>query len=171
MKALKATLRGDLTAAIRARDEIAVATLRMALSAIRIEEVSGRAARELTDAEVVAVVSREARRRQEAADAFAAAGRGELADRELAELEVLRRYLPEPLSVEQVAAMVAAAVRAAAADGETGPPALGRLMRELAPQTAGRFDGARLAELVRTALSPDDRGSEGSDDSAHDEGT
>ncbi len=152
MTELTAALRGDLTSAIRNKDEVVAATIRMALSAIRTEEVSGRAQRILTDAEVVAVLSREARKRREAAETFMAAGRQDLADRENAELDVLERYLPEPLGQEQVMAMVAVAVRAAAADGATGMSAMGRVMKELTPQTAGRFDGAQLAELVREAL-------------------
>jgi hypothetical protein len=149
---LKARLQSDLTGAIRARDEITAATLRMALAAITNEEVAGKAARVLTDAEVVGVLTKEAKKRREAAAAFAEAGRPELADRETAELAILTGYLPEPLDESEVEVMVAEAVAAAAQVGVTGMPAMGRVMKDLTPRTAGRFDGARLAALVRAAL-------------------
>jgi uncharacterized protein YqeY len=152
MADLKATLQADLTGAIRSRDELAASTLRMALAAVTTEEVSGKAARTLSDAEVVGVLAKEAKRRREAAAAFTDAGRAELAERETAELGVLARYLPEPLSEAEVAAMVAEAVGAAAAAGITGMPAMGRVMKELTPRTSGRFDGGRLAGMVRAAL-------------------
>lgn len=153
MSDLKATLQSDLTDAIRSRDELAAATLRMALSAVTTEEVAGKAARTLSDAEVVGVLTKEAKKRRESAAAFTEAGRTELAAREEAELGVLARYLPEPLGDEEVAAMVAEAVRAAASAGLTGMPAMGRVMKDLTARTAGRFDGGRLAGMVRGALS------------------
>ncbi|MGB8022089.1 MAG: GatB/YqeY domain-containing protein [Candidatus Nanopelagicales bacterium] len=152
MTDLKATLQADLSAAIKARDELATATLRMALAAVTNEEVSGKRARTLTDGEVVGVLVREAKKRREAATAFAEGGRPELAEREIAELGVIVKYMPEPLTEAEVAAMVAEAVASAAAAGFTGLPAMGRVMKELTPRTAGRFDGALLASLVRSAL-------------------
>jgi uncharacterized protein YqeY len=152
MTDLKARLQQDLTEAIRGRDELSAATLRMALAAITTEEVSGRTARTLTDDEVVGVLTKEAKKRREAATAFRDAGRAELAAREDAELAVLGRYLPEPLTEAEVAGMVSEAVAAAAAAGATGMPAMGRLMKELTPRTAGRFDGGQLAAMVRAAL-------------------
>jgi len=152
MSTLKQSLQSDLTTAIRGRDELTSATLRMALTAVTTEEVSGTSARVLSDAEVTGVLTREAKKRREAATAFTAAGRPELAARELAELEVLNRYLPEPLTAEEVAAMVATAVARVADDGVTGMQAMGRVMKELTPQTAGRFDGGQLAAMVRAAL-------------------
>lgn len=152
MPDLKATLQSDLTEAIRARDELTTATLRMALAAITTEEVAGRAARVLSDADVVAVLTKEARKRREASAAFAGAGRAELAAREDAELGVLARYLPEPMTEQEVAALIDQAVAAAAAEGVTGTPARGRVMKSLTPRTGGRFDGARLAQMVRAAL-------------------
>lgn len=152
MTGLKATLQADLTAAIKARDELATATLRMALAALTTEEVSGKRARTLTDAEVIGTLNREARKRREAAAAFAEGGRPELAERELAELGVLSKYMPAPLTEAEVAVMVTEAVGSAAASGVTGMPAMGRVMKELTPRTAGRFDGARLASMVRSAL-------------------
>lgn len=152
MTDLKATLQSDLTRAIRSRDELTAATLRMALAAVTTEEVSGSAARTLTDAEVTTVLVKEAKKRREAATAFRDAGRRELAEREEAELGVLQRYLPAPLSEQEVAAMVAEAVAGAADAGVTGMAAMGRVMKELTPRVAGRYDGGRLAGLVRAAL-------------------
>lgn len=152
MSELKDTLQRDLTEAIRARDEVTVATVRMALAAITTEEVSGKSARVLTDPEVTAVLTREAKKRREAATAFIAGGRPELAAREEAELAVVNRYLPAPLTEDEVSQLVDSTVAALAGEGITGMPAMGRVMKELTPQTAGRFDGARLAALVRAAL-------------------
>ena len=152
MSDLKATLQSDLTEAIRARDEVTSSTLRMALAAVTTEEVAGKAARTLTDAEVLGVLTKEAKKRREAAAAFAEGGRPELAAREEAELAVLNRYLPEPLTEQEVAVLVASAVAAAAEVGATGMAAMGRVMKELTPQTTGRFDGGRLAAMVRAAL-------------------
>jgi uncharacterized protein len=152
MSTLKETLQSDLTDAIRSRDELTSATLRMALTAVTNEEVSGRSARTLSDAEVVGVLTKEAKKRREAATAFGDASRPELAERELAELDVLARYLPEPLTVEEVSAMVDAAVARLADEGVTGMPAMGRAMKELTAQTAGRFDGSEVATMVRAAL-------------------
>lgn len=152
MEQLKHTLQGDLTEAIRERDELTAATLRMALAAITTEEVAGTASRTLEDAEVQRVLTREAKKRREAAVAFREGGRPELADREEAELGVLARYLPEPLTEQEVAEMVAEAVQQAAAAGATGLPAMGRVMKQLTPRTAGRFDGGQLAAMVRGAL-------------------
>jgi uncharacterized protein len=152
MTDLKTTLHDDLTTAIRARDEVSVATLRMALAAITTEEVAGRSARVLSDDDVVAVLTKEAKKRTEAATAFADAGRDELAARETAELEVLRRYLPEPLSRAEVDTMVDSAVAQAEAAGVTGGAAMGRIMKDLTARTRGRFDGKELSEMVRGRL-------------------
>ncbi len=152
MSTLKETLQSDLTTAIRSRDELTSATLRMALTAVTTEEVAGKSARTLSDSEVMAVLTKEAKKRREAAAAFTDAARPELAEREMAELGVLTRYLPDPLTPEEVAAMVEAAVARVADDGVTGMPAMGRVMKELTAQTAGRFDGGQLAAMVRAAL-------------------
>ena len=152
MSTLKETLQADLTTAIRSRDELTAATLRMALTAVTNEEVSGKSARMLSDAEVMGVLTKEAKKRREAAAAFTDASRPELADRELAELGVLDRYLPEPLTAEEVSALVDAAVARLADEGVTGMPAMGRVMKDVTPQVAGRFDGGQLATMVRAAL-------------------
>jgi len=154
MTSLKATLKSDLTSAIRERDEVTAATLRMALTAITNEEVAGEQARVLTDDEVVVILGREAKKRRESASAFDAAARPELADRERAELAVLAGYLPSQLSDEEIAAIVSVAVASAAADGAEGPRAMGSVMKMVTPQVAGRADGGRVAAIVKAALSP-----------------
>ncbi len=149
---LKDRLHGDLTDGMRARDELRTATLRMALTAITNEEVSGKVARELSDDEVVTVLQREAKKRRESAEAYDAAGRQELADRERAELGVLDTYLPAAMPDDELAAIVAAAVVQAKADGAEGPRAMGAVMKLVTPQVAGQAEGGRVAALVRTNL-------------------
>jgi uncharacterized protein len=150
MAALKDRLRGDLTEAMKARDEVRTRTLRMALTSVTREEVAGKSARELTDDEVVGVLTREAKRRREAAEAFAAAGRDEQAAAERAEGVILDGYLPAQLSDEELAAMVAAVIDET---GASGMAAMGQVMRTLTPRVAGRADGARVAAEVRRRLS------------------
>lgn len=149
MTALKETLRTDLTAAIKGRDELVTATLRMALTAVGNEEVAGKQARELSDAEVVQVLTREAKKRREAAEAFENGGRPEQAAREKAEGEVLARYLPAQLTDEELAALVAEAV---AETGAEGPKGMGLVMKALNPKIAGRAEGGRVAAAVKSAL-------------------
>ncbi|MBR7836319.1 GatB/YqeY domain-containing protein [Actinospica durhamensis] len=147
---LKERLRADLTAAMKARDALRSATIRMALTAITNEEVSGASARVLTDDEVLKVLGREAKKRREAAEAFAGAGRDAQAAQEVAEGEVIAEYLPAPLSDEELEALVAAAV---AESGAEGPRAMGAVMKVLTPRVAGRADGSRVAAAVKAALS------------------
>jgi uncharacterized protein len=147
---LKERLRADLNAAMRARDQVRMRTLRMALSSITNEEVAGASARQLSDEEVMKVLTREARKRREAAEAFGAAGRADQAAAERAEGEVLAGYLPAQLSDDELSALVAAAI---AETGASGMPAMGQVMKTLTPQIAGRADGARVAAEVRRRLS------------------
>lgn len=149
MPELKDRLQADLTAAMKSRDELRSATLRMLLTAVKTEEVAGKAARELTDAEVVTVLTREAKKRREAADAFADGGRPERAERERAEGEVIAAYLPAQLSDGELADLVAAAL---AETGAAGPAAMGQVMKVLGPRTAGRAEGGRVAAEVRRQL-------------------
>jgi len=149
---LKEQLRADLTTAMKARDELSSATLRMALTAVTNEEVSGKVARTLTDDDVLVVLGREAKKRREAATAYDDAGRAELADRERAELEVIESYLPAPLGDDEVAAIIDAAVAQAAADGRTGMGAMGSVMKLVTPQVQGRTDGSAVAAAVRARL-------------------
>ncbi len=150
MAELKERLRTDLTAAIRARDQVRLRTLRMALSSITNEEVAGASARELTDNEVVRVLTREAKKRREAAEAFSAAGRGDQAAAERAEGDVLADYLPAQLSDDELAALVDAAI---AETGATAMSGMGQVMKTVTPQVAGRADGTRVAAEVRRRLS------------------
>jgi uncharacterized protein YqeY len=152
MTTLKSKLKDDLTAAIKARDELRSSTLRLTLSAITNEEVAGKTARELSDAEVQKVISREAKKRREAAEAFAQGGRTDQAERERAEGEVLAAYLPKPLSDEELTAIVAEAVKEAAAGGAEGPRAMGAVMKIVNPKIAGRAEGGRVAAEVKRLL-------------------
>jgi uncharacterized protein YqeY len=146
---LKDRLRSDLTTAIRGRDELSTATLRMALAAITTEEVAGSDARELSDDEVLKVLARESKKRREAAEAFGSAGREELADRERAEGTVLERYLPTQLDDAAVSELVAAAI---AETGATGMQQMGAVMRVAQQKAAGQADGKRLSTEVRRQL-------------------
>ena len=156
MSTLKAQLRSDLTAAMKARDELVKATLRMTLTAIGKAEVAGTEARELDDAEVLKVIAKEAKKRAESAEAFAAAGRDELAAQERAEGKVLARYLPTQLTDDELAAIARAAVEETAADlGEQpGPRQMGQVMKRANAAAAGRADGGRVAAAVKALLTP-----------------
>jgi uncharacterized protein len=147
---LKERLRADLNAAMRARDQVRMRTLRMALTSITNEEVAGASARDLTDDEVLKVLTREARKRREAAEAFSAAGRSDQAAAERAEGDVLAGYLPAQLSDDELAALVDAAI---AETGARGMAAMGQVMKTVTPRVAGRADGARVAAEVRRRLS------------------
>ena len=149
MSELKERLRTDLNAAMRARDQVRLRTLRMALTSITNEEVSGDAARELSDDEIVKVLTREAKKRREAADAFESAGRADQAAAERAEGVVLADYLPAQLTDEELTSMVSAAI---AETGAAGMPGMGKVMKVVTPQVAGRADGARVAAEVRRQL-------------------
>ena len=150
MAELKERLRADLNAAMRARDQVRMRTLRMALTSITNEEVAGASARELSDDEVVKVLTREARKRREAAEAFSAAGRSDQAAAERAEGDVLADYLPAQLNDDELAALVDAAIAETGASGMAG---MGQVMKTVTPRVAGRADGARVAAEVRRRLS------------------
>ena len=149
MSDLKNRLRTDLTTAMKARDELRTATLRMVLSALSAEEVSGKAARELSDEEVMGVLRREAKKRREAAEAFAGAGRAEQAEREEAEGGVLADYLPAQLEDADLAALVADVVTRT---GASGMKDMGKVMGAVQGAVAGRADGGRVAAEVRRQL-------------------
>lgn len=146
---LKARLKSDLTDAMRARDELTMATLRMALSAVTNEEVAGKAQRTLTDDEVLVVLTREAKKRKESATAFREGDREERAVREEAEGEVLARYLPTQLGDDELATIVAEAV---AASGATSMQQMGQAMKAASAAVAGRAEGGRVATEVRKVL-------------------
>jgi uncharacterized protein len=146
---LKARLHADLTAAIKARDELRTATLRMVLAAVTTEEVSGKQARELSDDEVLKVLGYEGKKRREAAAAFDAGNRPELAERERAEGGVIEHYLPEQLDDDALRDLVSTAIASA---GAAGPQAMGAVMKIATPLVAGRAEGGRIAAEVRRQL-------------------
>jgi uncharacterized protein len=146
---LKDRLHSDLNTAMKARDEVTTATLRMALTAVTTEEVAGKSARQLSDDEVLRVLVREAKKRREAAEAFDGAGRTELAERERAEGVVLDRYLPSQLGDDELAELVTGAI---AESGASSPRDMGAVMKLVQPRVAGRADGKRVSDEVRRRL-------------------
>ena len=146
---IKETLQADLTEAIRSRNEIVSGTIRMVLTAITNEEVSGKEARTLTDAEIITVLSREAKKRREAAEEFAKANRPDKSAEEKAEGEVIAKYLPAQLSEDDVKKMIAAAI---ASTGAAGPADMGKVMGAIKGQIAGKADGSLVSSLVKAAL-------------------
>jgi uncharacterized protein len=146
---LKDRLRTDLTAAMKGRDELTTATLRMVLTAVSAEEVSGKEARELSEDEVQAVLRREAKKRREAAEAYAGAGRAQQAERERAEEGVIATYLPAQLEDADLAALVADAVTRTGAQGMRD---MGKVMGTVQAAVAGRAEGGRVAAEVRRQL-------------------
>lgn len=149
MARIKDRLQTDLTAAMRSRDELRTATIRMALTAITNAEVAGKQARELSDDEVIAVLSKEAKKRREAAEAFRDGGREDRAEREDAEAGVLADYLPEPLSDDELARLVDAAIAETGAESQRD---MGKVMKAVQPQVAGRADGSKVAAAVKARL-------------------
>ncbi|MFI8926915.1 GatB/YqeY domain-containing protein [Streptomyces sp. NPDC053474] len=152
MTTLKSKLQADLNAAIKGRDELRSSTLRMTLAAVTKEEVAGKEKRELSDDEVQKVITREAKKRREAADAFAQGNRPEQAERERAEGEVLAEYLPKQLSDDELERIVAEAVAEAKAAGAEGPRAMGQVMKIVNPKVAGQAEGGRVAAAVKRLL-------------------
>jgi uncharacterized protein YqeY len=146
---LKEQLRADLTTAMKSRDELRTATLRMVLAAVSAEEVAGKEARALSDDEVQGVLRREAKKRREAAEAFAGAGRGEQAERERAEGQILAGYLPAQLDDADLAAIVADVITST---GASGMQDMGRVMGAAQAAVAGRAEGSRVAAEVRRQL-------------------
>ncbi|MEO6881451.1 MAG: GatB/YqeY domain-containing protein [Mycobacteriaceae bacterium] len=154
MSDLASRLHSDLTTAMKARDALVVSTLRMALSAVRTEEVAGTTARELDDAEVLKVLAKESKKRQESAEAFDGANRPELADKERAEASILAAYLPSQLDDGEVAALAADAVEAVRADNGEAPGMrqMGQVMKLASAAAAGRADGGRVSSAVKSLL-------------------
>jgi uncharacterized protein YqeY len=149
MSSLHERLRADMTAAMKAKDGLTRDTLRMVLTAVRTAETSGTTATELSDDEVQAVLTKEAKKRREAAEAFDGAGRTESAQRERDEAKVLARYLPAELSDAELTELVAAEL---ADGGFTGPRQMGQAMKQIQPKVAGRADGKRVAAEVKRQL-------------------
>jgi len=151
MSALKDRLRNDLTVAIKARDDVRSSTLRMVLTAITNAEVAGSKARELSDDDIIGVLSTESKKRREAAQAFSDGDRAEMADKERAEAAVIADYLPAQLGEDEIAEVVRAAIEQVGAAGE-GMRAMGKVMGVVTPRTKGRADGAVVAAEVRRQL-------------------
>ena len=146
---LKEKLQTDLTQAIRSRDELQSGTIRMLLAAITNEEVAGKAAKVLSDAEIITVLSREAKKRREAVEAYTQAKREDLANKEKAEAAVIAQYLPEQLSEDEIKKLIQEAI---ASTGAAGPSGMGLVMQQLQPKIAGKADGGLVSALVKAAL-------------------
>lgn len=151
---LKEQLRSDLTAAMKSRDELVRTTLRSALTAIGNAEVAGTTAKELSDDEVRAVLTKETKRRAESAEAFQGAGRAEQAERERAEGEVLARYLPSQMTDDEVDELARAAVAQVEAESgeKPGQRQMGQVMKKANAAAEGRAEGGRIAAAVRRQL-------------------
>jgi len=148
---LKERLRTDLTASIKSGDKVRSSTLRMVLTSVTNAEVAGKEARELTDEDVLGVLTSESKKRREAAEAFADAGRVEQADKERAEAAVIAGYLPEQLGEDEIEELVTATIDELGVR-EDGMRAMGRVMGVLTPRTKGRADGGAVAAVVRRQL-------------------
>ncbi len=146
---LKEVLQSDLTEAIRSRDELKSGTIRMVLTAITNEEVSGKTARTLTEPEIITVLSREAKKRREAAEAFSEGGRPDRAEREKLEGEFITTYLPTQLSEEEIKILIQEAI---SESGASGPAGMGQVMKIVSPKIAGKADGGTVSALVKAAL-------------------
>ena len=153
MATLKEQLKIDLTAAMKARNESETSTLRMALAAIMNAQVAGDAAIELTDAQTQDVLRAEAKKRLEAADIYKEAHRNQAEAAERAELAILERYLPAAISDAELQAIITEEVATAAAQGMTGPKALGAVVKAVRAKAGAGADGAKIASLVKSALS------------------
>jgi uncharacterized protein YqeY len=153
MAQLKDQLKKDLTDAIKSHNQVISGTLRMALTAVTNEEVAGKESRELSDNEVLSVLTKEAKKRRESVDAYMQANRKDLADKESAELTVLEKYLPPALSEQELEDIIAKAITEATNQGATGMKAMGIVMKIIQPQTVGRVDGTLLANKVKEKLS------------------
>jgi uncharacterized protein len=146
---LKQKLQSDLNEAIKSRNTVSAETIRMILAAITNEEVAGKEKKELSDVEVITVLTREAKKRREAAEAFENGGRADRAAAERAEGEVIAGYLPEQLSEDDIKKLIAETI---AAVGATGPSDMGKVMGGLKAKVAGKADGALVSSLVKEAL-------------------
>jgi uncharacterized protein YqeY len=151
MADLKDRLRADLTTAMKSRDALRTGTLRMVLTAVTNAEVGGKEARELSDDDVIGVLTSEAKKRREAAEAFDAGGRPELAAKEREESAILAEYLPEQLDEEAIRDIVTAAIESTGSAG-AGMKAMGTVMGVVQPQVKGRADGKAVAAEVKRQL-------------------
>ena len=146
---LKEKLQSDLTSSMRNRDEVRSSTIRMILTSIKNEEVSGKEVRELTDAELITVLSREAKKRREAAEAFDQAGAKDRAETERAKGSIIAEYLPKQLSESEVMELIETTIKET---GANSPAQMGLVMKSLQPKIVGKADGALVSSLVKAAL-------------------
>ncbi len=148
---MKQRLHDDMTAALKARDDLRKSTLRMALTAVTKAEVAGKEARELSDAEIIEVLTAEAKKRRESVTAYRDAGREEMALKEQAEADILSEYLPEQLTLEEITALVTEAIASTGA-AELGPRGIGKVMGALQPKVKGKADGGTVSAEVKRQL-------------------
>lgn len=151
---MKGQIRADLTAAMKARDAVVTGTLRMVLAAITNAEVAGAQAKELTDDEVAAVLSKEVKKRHESAEVYRGAGRDELADKEVAEAAVIEAYLPQQLTDEELAAAVEREIASMTSSGAEAPTMkqMGPVIKAVKAAVGSQADGSRIAAVVKSAL-------------------
>ncbi|AMY22302.1 GatB/YqeY domain-containing protein [Rhodococcoides fascians] len=154
MSELKARIRTDLTTAMKAKDKLRLATLRMILAAIQTEEVSGKEAHELTDDDVLKVLAKESKKRGESAEIYTQNGRGELAANEHAEAQIINEYLPTPLTDQELATIVDTAIAQVAEELGERPAMkqMGQVMKIASGLAAGKADGSRLSKAVKDRL-------------------
>lgn len=145
---LQAQIEQDINQALKSGEQDKLSTLRLLKTAIKNQEIAQKA--DLSDAEVVKVIQKEAKQRRDSIDSYSQAGRSELADKEQAELAILEAYLPEQMSEEELTKLVEAAVTES---GASSPADMGKVMQVLGPKIAGKADGGAVANLVRQKLS------------------
>jgi len=147
---LKDTLSSQVKDAMRAKDSARLATLRFLLAAVKQKEVDER--RDVSDAEITAIIEKQVKQRRESIAAFEQAGRTETADQEKAELAILQEFLPKAASQAEIDAAVDAAIAEVSASGVTGAPAMGKIMAILKPALAGKADLSAVSQQVKTRL-------------------
>lgn len=145
---LKAEIQDGMKAAMRRGDRVTLSTLRLLLSALHNEEIKGR--RDLTQEETLKTIASLCKQRQESIEYFRKGGRSDLVEKEEAELEILRRFLPQALSEDEVRALIRGAVAEVGAEGVKD---LGKVMKHVMPQVTGRVDGKRVSEIAKEILS------------------
>lgn len=144
---LKAEIQEAVKVAMKGGDTLTLSTLRLLLSALHNEEIKFR--KELTAEEIQKTINTLCKQRSEAIELYRKGGREELAQKEESELAILKRYLPQPLSEEEIAALIRASITEA---GARGIADLGKVMKVLMPKVAGRSDGKRVNELAKALL-------------------
>ncbi|MGK4924334.1 GatB/YqeY domain-containing protein [Bordetella hinzii] len=147
---LKTTLSDAMKQAMRTKDSARLATLRFLLAAVKQKEVDER--RDLSDAEITAIIEKQVKQRRESIAAFEAAGRTETAEQEKAEVVVLQEFLPQAAAAEEIDAAIAAAIAEVQGQGVTGPAAMGKIMAILKPALAGRADMSQVSQQVKARL-------------------